>query len=281
VVGYQNEPYLRVGPSGVYENTRSPTLYRNRTLPGGGSATVPSTADPTAPPEWQRVSSGHSVSWGDDRTKHTGASPSVVRQDPGHAHVVVPEWSIPLRQGATDLAVVGTLSWVPGSSVLPWVIVAVLLAVVVILAGRSPWWGPALSAAAAILVAVDIVHVVALAMGSSQGAGGAAVQLLSGSYLSIGAWLAGIAAVYGLQREAEGGLLAACFCGAVIAVMSGVTDAVSLTRSQLPFALPTPFVRVGVAVALGMGTGLVVAAATRIAKTPKERPALSSEIQPP
>jgi hypothetical protein len=272
VVGYQNEPYLRIGPSGVYENTKSPTLYRNRTVAGGGAATVPDTADPSAPPEWHKVSSGHTASWGDDRTKHTGAEPSAVRQDPGHAHVVVPQWSIPLRQGAADLAVVGTLSWVPGTSVLPWLMVAVVLAALVVLAGRCRRWGPALSIATAILVAVDVVLVVALATASSRGPGGAAVQLLSGSYLSIGAWMAGIAAVFGLQQEKEGGLLAACFCGAVIAVMSGVTDLASLTRSQLPVALPTGFVRLGVAVALGMGTGLVVAAATRIAKNPAEGP---------
>jgi len=30
VLGYRSEPYLRVGPTGVYENKRSPSAYANR-----------------------------------------------------------------------------------------------------------------------------------------------------------------------------------------------------------------------------------------------------------
>jgi hypothetical protein len=64
--------------------------------------------------------------------------------------------------------------------------------------------------------------------------------------------------------------------------MSGVTDVVSLTRSQLPVDLPTTFVRLGVAVALGMGTGLVVAAAMRIAKNPvAENPEAENPVEGP
>lgn len=35
VVGYQGEPYLRVGPDGVFENARSPAAYLNRDERGG------------------------------------------------------------------------------------------------------------------------------------------------------------------------------------------------------------------------------------------------------
>jgi hypothetical protein len=30
VLGYRSEPFLRVGPTGVYENQRSPSAYANR-----------------------------------------------------------------------------------------------------------------------------------------------------------------------------------------------------------------------------------------------------------
>ena len=43
VLGYEDEPYLRIGPDGVFENQRSPATYLNRDRTGsdagrGGSA---------------------------------------------------------------------------------------------------------------------------------------------------------------------------------------------------------------------------------------------------
>ena len=43
ILGYDGEPYLRVGPRGVFENIRSPATYVNRTLTGG--TPVPARAD--------------------------------------------------------------------------------------------------------------------------------------------------------------------------------------------------------------------------------------------
>ncbi|HEY5165460.1 MAG TPA: hypothetical protein VIJ44_05880, partial [Acidimicrobiia bacterium] len=44
VLGYDDEPYLRVGPAGVFENVRSPAVYLNRTRTG--NVPVPASADP-------------------------------------------------------------------------------------------------------------------------------------------------------------------------------------------------------------------------------------------
>ena len=68
--------------------------------------------------------------------------------------------------------------------------------------------------------------------------------------------------------------MAACFCGAVVAVMSGVTDLLSLTRSQLPVSGPVGFARFCVTIALGLGTGLLVAAAARLARLPAQQRAV-------
>src|SRR5215211_4262842 len=43
VSGYEGEPYLRITPNGVFENTRSPATYLNRDR--RGRAAVPATAD--------------------------------------------------------------------------------------------------------------------------------------------------------------------------------------------------------------------------------------------
>ena len=60
VLGYEGEPYLRIGPDGVFENLHSQATYINRTRLGG---TVPVDVDtsPTAAPEWKKISSGHTA----------------------------------------------------------------------------------------------------------------------------------------------------------------------------------------------------------------------------
>ena len=55
VVGYDGEPYLRVGPRGMFENTHSPAVYLNKSA-NTTPWTPPKTADPAAPPEWRQVS---------------------------------------------------------------------------------------------------------------------------------------------------------------------------------------------------------------------------------
>jgi hypothetical protein len=45
VLGYEGEPYLRVGPLGVFENRRSPATYLNATRTGGQQPPADATAD--------------------------------------------------------------------------------------------------------------------------------------------------------------------------------------------------------------------------------------------
>jgi hypothetical protein len=65
VLGYEDEPYLRVGPDGVSENRRSPSTYVNRTR--RGNSPVPDSADSDARPEWRRVSDEPVARWHDHR----------------------------------------------------------------------------------------------------------------------------------------------------------------------------------------------------------------------
>ncbi len=55
ILGYDGEPYLRFTADGVFRNTRSPATYLNEDR--FANVTVPASADPEAPPEWERVSS--------------------------------------------------------------------------------------------------------------------------------------------------------------------------------------------------------------------------------
>ena len=54
VPGYSDEPYLRIGPDGVWRNSRSPATYLN--LDRFGRADVPDSVDVDAEPDWVQVS---------------------------------------------------------------------------------------------------------------------------------------------------------------------------------------------------------------------------------
>ena len=121
VLGDADEPYLRVGPAGVFENRRSPATYRNRvrTAP----APAPASADPAAPPEWRRLGAGDAVAWYDHRAHWMEPSDApAVRAAPDRSHLVIPSWQVDLRVGGQPVRVTGEVRWVPGPD--PWPSVA-------------------------------------------------------------------------------------------------------------------------------------------------------------
>src|SRR5579885_3337069 len=125
ILGYQGEPYLRVGPGGVYRNRLSPATYLNQTRFGG--VTIPADADATKPPQWARLSGGRTVIWHDHRTHWMGGTlPLAVRQHPSQSHVVF-RWSIAVETSTQKAVVNGALLWVPSVSPWPWIGLIVLL----------------------------------------------------------------------------------------------------------------------------------------------------------
>ncbi|MEU8191790.1 hypothetical protein AB0C00_31620, partial [Micromonospora carbonacea] len=118
VIGYTGEPYLRVGPDGVYENSRSPATYLNRTL--AGDTALPARADPAAAPDWRRVGDGPTARWHDRRARwQESAPPAAVRADPTREQRVR-DWAVPLRDGVEPVEIRGTLDWVPPPDAYPW-----------------------------------------------------------------------------------------------------------------------------------------------------------------
>ena len=88
-----------------------------------------------------------------------GAAPPQVTRDPGHSHVVIGGWQVPIDYGTRRLHAVGDVTWVPGPSVLPWIGIAVGLAALVVLASRTRIWSAVLGVAIALLVAGESMHV--------------------------------------------------------------------------------------------------------------------------
>ncbi|MDQ1426042.1 MAG: hypothetical protein QOD72_3540, partial [Acidimicrobiaceae bacterium] len=67
VLGYEDEPYLRVTTDGaVEENLRSPATWLNRKR-YGSTDPLPADVDAKAPPNWRRISGHGAALWHDHR----------------------------------------------------------------------------------------------------------------------------------------------------------------------------------------------------------------------
>src|SRR5262249_19843567 len=129
VLGYDGEPYLRVGPTGVFENTRSPATYLNRSTKISGAP--PKFANAHATPVWKRISTGTTARWHDHRAHFMGGeAPPEVARHPDRRQVV-DNFVIPMRAGSEHVVARGQIVYVPPPSPWPWVIGAVALAALV------------------------------------------------------------------------------------------------------------------------------------------------------
>jgi hypothetical protein len=115
VLGYENEPYLRIHPGGgVDVNSLSPasTLNINRY----GHVTLPPNADAHAPPHWQRIRTGFRYTWHDHRIHWMSTiDPPAVRKARNSRHHLF-NWVVPLRVDQDRVAVHGTLDYYPAPS---------------------------------------------------------------------------------------------------------------------------------------------------------------------
>jgi hypothetical protein len=255
VLGYQGEPYLRVGPEGVFENQRSPATYLNASRKG--NTPIPGSADPAAPPDWRRVSGSNTARWHDHRTHWMGAQdPPAVRRAPDEVHVVTPKWEVPVTYGGTTIVASGDLRWVPGPSPLPYYLLAAALFVLAALAARLRQWRAVLAALLAVLLVVDGLHWVGLGLAITGGLATKIGGALGGGVFSLLAWGVGIAGIVLLLRRRPDGPLAALLAGLLVAIFGGLIDLSVLSRSQIPFHFGAGPGRVVVATSLGLGLGV-------------------------
>jgi hypothetical protein len=256
VLGYQGEPYLRVGPTGVWGNVVSPSTYLNCSRAG---CPAPPEADAGAAPQWQQLSTGQTVRWHDHRIHWMGTQlPPEVARAPGTAHLQA-RWTITMRQDTTPIEATGDYRWIPGHSPLPWLALAMALAAAAIVLGRRGAWR-ALAVVAGLVTVNDLGHAGAIAWFWSGDTGYRLSQLIDGNSYSIAGWVLGLAAVRLLWRQRFDGLYAAVVAGASAALFTGWLDFKVLSASQAPFNGALIVDRISVAVSLGGGLGLTVAA---------------------
>lgn len=151
ILGYDGEPYLRIGPDGVVEqNRRSYATYYNEER--YGRTDVPDLVDNDAPPEWERIGAGGVWAWHDHRTHWMGDEPPI-GLDPGES---LPTEEVPLVVDGVPTAVTVRITLEDGPSMVP-VVFGALFGLT--LATLGLLLGPANAALATLLLALGAVVV--------------------------------------------------------------------------------------------------------------------------
>lgn len=270
VLGYRDEPYLRVGPDGAFENRLSPTVTANLQDRHGQDASG-DTGRESAAPEWRKLSDDPVARWHDHRIHWVGADPPLVDARPRTRQVVKPPWRVPLQRGPETAVVTGQLTWVPGPSPAPWLALMAAAFAAVTSLGLLRRWGPPLVGAVGIVLGVDLLHALGAGFATSGGLGAQLGRVLSGTFYAVVGWLLAGIAMRLLARGRVDGLYAGVFAGLSIGVFGGLLDLATLSRSGAAFALPLPLVRACIALAAGGGFGLAAACLLVIRRTPEAR----------
>ena len=193
IVGYEGEPYIRLGADGVFVNTNSPSYYTN--LDRFARKPIPATATPTATPKWVKLSDGNSVRWHDHRTHWMDPTPRQdVRDNPGVERVIFPANRVELTVDGKPVVAIVRVTWLPPPSRIAWLVVSslgacVLLAALVLVPSLRRFASTmALVAGAACLVGsgTSMFRVVASAL---------AIVLVIAGILLKNRWLPVVAAV--------------------------------------------------------------------------------------
>lgn len=263
VLGYAGEPYLRIGPHGVFENTRSPATYLNRSTTISGAP--PKRADPEAPPVWRQVSTGTTARWHDHRAHFMGKDdPPEVARDRDQRRVV-DHWKIPMRVGDATVVARGEIVYVPPPSPWPWVVGAVLLAALLFVLARTGAWRTVFVVVLAVLTVTEIVHVVGLWDASTASFG---TKLAESAYSLAGIALGLLGLGWMWRKGVDSAVPLVLVAAIFLFVAGGLADVTSLGHSQVPSTFSAGVARLLVTVTLGLGAGLAVAATFRLRPAP-------------
>lgn len=282
VYGYQQsdeglEPYLRVGPEGVFENRNAAATYQNADR--YAEVTIPDDADIGGSPDWQRVADGPSFAWHDHRMHWMSPQLHPAVTDQSVRTVLYEEWTVPLLLGAADHAVTGRLEWIPGPSPLPW-LAAGLIATLPALAGlrsRSQHdrsWHRLVRPAAVVLGVVVLLNLTHLADDlfatpvdvptRALAAGQTAMFLAIGAFGALRAWQSG-----------DGAFTALGVGSGAVLVGQGLLYALVLGASQNASLFPDILSRFTVAASImqALCVGAVAVIGTRALLPPAEESA--------
>jgi hypothetical protein len=117
VRGYDGEPYARLLADGtVAVNKRSPSFYLNEDRYGQG--TVPPTATPKAPPQWDVIDKTGRFEWHDHRIHFMSKTTPNQVKDKGKRTKIF-NWRVPVVVAGRPVNLKGDLYWVPSPGGIP------------------------------------------------------------------------------------------------------------------------------------------------------------------
>ncbi len=279
VPGYSGEPYLRIGPDGVWRNALSPATTIN--LDRYGDIPLPADADPQAAPDWVQVSTRPAYVWHDHRTHwmSEGLLPPAVAGDPTVGHTVI-SWTVPMTYGGAAVVVAGELSWAPPPPVwLIWPLYAVLAGLVVLTGALARGTGP-MAAALGLGAIASLWHAGSTpqpAVSAGSHAGALLAALLPAVLVTLVVVLAVAAARRG--RASLTGVLAVV--AGWLLLVQGLPDVDVLWTAHVLSNGPALAARAAVAVLLAGGLGLVVGGALAARRFRATEPAVSPPASPP
>jgi hypothetical protein len=241
VRGVQGEPVLRFDRRGVSVNLRSLTAEADRI---DRYDLLPAT-DARASPVWHRLTTGHTYAWHECRLHLLEA---LARKASGAARLG--GWSVPLIVDGRRQMLRGVLDYTPPPSGWEWILIAAAIGAVV--AGAA--WTRRRSVVPLAVAAILIVW--ALRIG--RGAYGRPTVTWEGWLDVYFSSLVGVLLLSGLLRRDRGVRTFVAFLVGFGAAYQGVTMFGVLTHSIALGLIPTGLARIGVALTLGLGEGLVV-----------------------
>ena len=257
VIGYDREPYLRIGPSGVEVNRRSPATFLNRSATPSGS--LPDGLNARATPLWESISKVPTARWHDHRAHWMGRG--AVRNA---------DWSIPLIVTAqeteidTESSIIGELNSLTPPSTLTWGLIAVAIAITLGALGLTRRWAGVLVCALSVITVSEALHIA-----GTWGAWSAPIPTrLLGVAPSVFAVafsvIALVVLVARLSTRPDSATPLALIAGIFIAIAGGLADFNTLNDALVPTTLSLPIARLTVALAIGGGVGVAIIAGSHL-----------------
>jgi hypothetical protein len=250
IYGYSDEPYLRIGPDGVFRNLNSPASYINNER--FGNVEVPENVSASAEPRWEKVAGEPKFAWHDHRIHWMAqALPGQVAANAGARTIKIFDWTVPFKIDDQSYAVNGTLNWVRPASPAPWLLGGLAATSLPLLVGltkppgeeRKRMLKRAMAVVLGTLVVLDVIHSVddILAVPATLGQNisaslQSALFIGLGAYGAVWAWRAGSGAWVGILLGAFG-----------LALGIGASHLITLTSSQIASTLPEAFTRAVIA----------------------------------
>ena len=279
VTGYQAEPYLRIGPDGVFENRASEAAYVN-TDRYGEVGTIPPNVGPEHPPRWTKVSAEPTYAWHDHRIHwmSTQLPPMVVDTS---VETLINPWEVVYQYGDEPSKITGELRWLPPPSPLPWLAAGFVLTAPALLGLRARrdgdgWIKGLIRPAAAVLFVVSVLNITHLADDFLAVPAPLSSQLVAGVqtalFIAIGLFGAFIA-----WRGREGAFTALGVGSAGILVGQGVLYLAALRAATAASVFPDWMTRLIISLSLFQALWVGIVAVVGNRRLAAAEPAVTDE----